>query len=77
MLDDEGIGADQSTLAGGFPSPANITDTDANSLAWARTPRQVLNVVTGAAGATSGGFFPTGSATRSGEVARLLAATGG
>ena len=76
MLDDEGIGADQSTLAGGFPSPANITDTDANSLAWARTPRQVLNVVTGTPGATSGGFFPNGLSEK-GELARLLAATGG
>ena len=75
-LDDEGIGADQSTLAGGFPSPANVTDTDANSLAWARTPRQVLNVVTGTVGATSGGFFPNGLSQKA-EVNRLLAATGG
>ncbi len=77
VLDDEGIGADQSTLAGGFPSPANVTDTDANSLAWARTPRQVLNVVTGTAGATSGGFFPSGLGNPGGDLARLLAATGG
>ena len=76
VIDDEGIGADQSTLAGGFPSPANITDTDANSLAWARTPRQVLNVVTGTPGATSGGFFPSGLSEK-GEVTNLLAATGG
>ena len=76
MIDDEGIGADQSTLAGGFPSPANISDTDANSLAWARTPRQVLNVVTGTPGATSGGFFPSGL-SEMGEVTKLLAATGG
>ncbi|WP_237477314.1 ferritin-like domain-containing protein [Lichenibacterium dinghuense] len=76
-VDDEGIGADQSTLAGGFPSPANITDTDANSLAWARTPRQVLNVVTGKAGSNSGGFFPNGLSNPGGELGRLLAATGG
>ena len=76
VIDDEGIGADQSTLAGGFPSPANISDTDANSLAWARTPRQVLNVVTGTPGATSGGFFPSGL-SEMGEVTKLLAATGG
>ena len=76
IIDDEGIGGDQSTLAGGFPSPANVSDTDANSLAWARTPRQVLNVVTGTAGATAGGFFPGGLSDK-GEVARLLAATGG
>ena len=76
MLDDEGIGADQSTLAGGFPSPANITDADANSLAWARTPRQVLNVVTGVVGATSGGFFPDGLSSPA-QVKQLIAATGG
>ena len=76
VLDDEGIGGDQSTLAGGFPSPANITDTDANSLAWARTPRQVLNVVTGTAGATTGGFFPSGLGQKE-DLTRLLAATGG
>ena len=47
--DDQGIGGDQSTLDGGFPSPSNIVPTDPNSLAFARTPRQVLNVVYGAA----------------------------
>ena len=75
-LDDQGIGADQSTLGGGFPSPANITDTDPNSLAFARTPRQVLNVVYGATGAQKGGFFPTG-VNGEGGLERLLAATGG
>ena len=76
MIDDEGIGANQSTLAGGFPTPANITDTDSNSLAWARTPRQVLNVVYGAAGAQKGGFFPNGVNGES-EVRRLVNVTGG
>ena len=74
--DDQGIGADQSTLDGGFPSPVNITDTDANSLAFARTPRQVLNVVYGHAGSFKGGFFPNGLNGGSGELKRLLAATG-
>ena len=61
MADDQGIGADQSTIDGGFPSPSNITNTDANSVNFARTPRQVLNVVYGARGASMGGFFPNGT----------------
>ncbi len=61
MADDQGIGADQSTLDGGFPSPSNITNTDPNSINFARTPRQVLNVVYGAKGAPNGGFFPNGT----------------
>ena len=75
-LDDQGIGADQTTLGGGFPSPINITDTDANSLAFARTPRQVLNVVYGAQGAQQGGFFPDGVNGQN-QVRQLVAATRG
>ena len=56
--DDQGIGADQSTLDGGFPSPANIVPTDPNSVAFPRTPQQVLNVVYGKQDAARGGFFP-------------------
>ena len=75
-LDDQGIGADQSTIDGGFPSPSNITNTDPNSINFARTPRQVLNVAYGAIDASKGGFFPNGVNGGPG-FSQLLSATGG
>ena len=74
--DDQGIGASESTLDGGFPSPANIVPTDPNSLVFSRTPRQVLNVVYGGIGTSSGVFFPNGANGGPGFNA-LLKATGG
>ncbi|MBD8546630.1 ferritin-like domain-containing protein [Sphingomonas sp. CFBP 8760] len=49
------------TNAAGVTS-ANLVPTDANGIAFVRSPSQVLNIVylNGAAGTSSGGFFPAG-----------------
>ncbi len=52
--DDQGV-----TSNGQVYGPVNIVPTDTNSLAFARTPAQVLSVVY-LGGTTGGGFFPDG-----------------
>jgi len=49
------------TNAAGVTS-ANLVPTDSNGIAFVRSPSQVLNIVylNGAAGTSSGGFFPAG-----------------
>ena len=39
---------------------SNISAADANSVAFERNTREILNILYGAQGATSGGFFPNG-----------------
>ncbi len=41
---------------------ANIVPTDDDGIAFARTPREVANIVFLAPDATTGGFFPEGLA---------------
>ena len=52
-----GGGKDQGLVVGG---KANINPTDANSIAFSRSTREVLNIVYGAKDATKGLFYPNG-----------------
>ena len=58
-LDDNGNVSRDQGVANDDGSP-NIVPADANSLAFARKPGNVLNIVCGANKARAGGFFPAG-----------------
>lgn len=58
--DDQGVNAHQSYA---FAGASNIVPTDADSVAFARSPGQVLDIVYGATNATKGLFFPSGAYT--------------
>ena len=65
-----GGGSDQGIVMDGN---ANIIPTDDNSVAFARTPTQVLNIVYLGKAATPGGFFPDGVVLTQAEADALLA----
>jgi len=52
-----GTAADQPVVLNG---QAHIVPADSNSIAFSRTPRQILNIVYAGMNATKGGFFPAG-----------------
>jgi hypothetical protein len=58
--DDQGISPSESTISNGPATFCNLVPTDGDSLAFARIPPQVQNIVYGAQGATKGLFFPVG-----------------
>ena len=63
-LDGSATDLDEGVLTGRIrANRANLVPTDANSIAFSRTPGQVLNIVylNPAKGVTKGGFFPDGA----------------
>ena len=54
------FGVAQGPLANGPAGSTSIVLADATALAFARTPRQVLNIAYLSPGAMAGGFFPNG-----------------
>ncbi|WP_027460213.1 ferritin-like domain-containing protein [Deinococcus murrayi] len=72
--DDRDQGVTATGNAGVPARSANIVPTDANGVAFSRTPRQVANIVFLAQGTAKGGFFPDGLSGNSvtGDYSALL-----
>jgi hypothetical protein len=58
--DDVGLGVETVTLEGGSYMASTIVNADSNSIGFARTAQQVLNIVYASPSGTKGGFFPNG-----------------
>jgi len=61
-LDGAGADKDQGITTGGSANRANLVPTDQNSIAFSRSPQEVLNIVylTPGTGVSKGGFYPAG-----------------
>jgi hypothetical protein len=60
--DDLGLGTQQvalNTATANFTA-STIVNADANTIAFTRTPQEVLDIVYASASGTKGGFFPSG-----------------
>lgn len=58
--DDVGLGIQTVALEGGSFMASTIVNADSNSIGFARTAQQVLNIVYASPSGTKGGFFPNG-----------------
>jgi len=58
--DDVGLGTETVSLESGSFQASTIVNADANSIGFARTAQQVLNIVYASPSGTKGGFFPNG-----------------
>jgi hypothetical protein len=58
--DDVGLGVQTVALEGGGFMASTIINADSNSIGFARTAQQVLNIVYASPSGTKGGFYPNG-----------------
>jgi hypothetical protein len=58
--DDVGLGYKNVGLEGGHYEAATVVNADSNSIGFARTAQQVLNIVYASPTGVKGGFYPNG-----------------